>query len=122
MKGFVFISSPYSGNEEKNVELQFEAWHLLMDAGYTPLSPLVGHYLHAHRKRTYDEWINWDLKLISVCDTIIRLRPLDENGIELPSNGADLEQAEAERLGLKYLEFQTTSELLNFLTLNPYED
>lgn len=70
----VYVSSPYTqGDVGANVHVQLEAAHRIMDAGHIPLWPLSSHYLHVHRPRQYDDWMNMDLVLVDRCDVLLRL-------------------------------------------------
>lgn len=89
----IFISSPYTiGNQLDNVQRQVEAAHTLMDYGYAPLAPLLSHYLEQWRSRPWEEWMEIDFVLLAKCDALLRL--------DGESRGADLEVAEARRLGI----------------------
>ncbi len=89
----VYIASPYSiGNKEKNVLRQIHCADALIGHGYTPFVPLLLHYQHIVAPRSYNEWIRYDMEWLSMCDCVLRLRG--------KSIGADLEVAEAKRLGL----------------------
>ena len=92
----IFISSPYThGNPGDNVTVQIEAFHHLRDKGWVPFAPLLSHYLHIHRVRTYEDWIDWDLEWLNCCDAYLRLPS------NLPSKGADIEEQHATEIGLK---------------------
>lgn len=90
----VYIASPYShGDREFNVQRQIEASHRLIDWGYLPLAPLViGHSMEQVRERPYSEWMECCYGWLSRCDVMLRL--------EGTSKGADMEVAEATRLGI----------------------
>ena len=89
----IYIASPYTkGDVAANVCLQIEAAHTIMDMGHCPVAPLLSHYLHIHRQRHYQDWIDIDLALIPKMDIVLRL------GVE--SSGADGEVALANRLGV----------------------
>jgi hypothetical protein len=112
----VYIASPYTqGDKEQLVQLQIQAWHVLRDLGFYPIAPLLAHHLNLYRQRPHGEWLEYDLITISYCQVVIRIRP-KVNGVEIPSSGADLETAEAKRLGLEYYEFESVEEMKNFLT------
>lgn len=89
----IYIASPYTlGDVAANVAVQLEAAHKIMDAGHCPVAPLMSHYLHIHRQRPYQEWIDVDLALIPKMDIVLRLPG--------ESKGADGEVALARKLGI----------------------
>jgi hypothetical protein len=91
----IFISSPYTnGDIEFNVLQQILAMHTLIDRGYAPFTPLLSHYADLVNPRPYEEWITFCLAWVARCDALVRLKA------DVPSDGADREVAEAERLGL----------------------
>ena len=111
MKNLVYIASPYTvGDKLENVKLQIEAWHILRDAGYLPIAPLLSHYMEEVRSRNYEDWLDYDFSLISICDKVIRIRPHFE-GVERPSSGADKEEEETKRLGIEFISFNSLEDL-----------
>jgi len=108
----IYIASPYnSGDREKNTRLQIDAFHILRDLGYLPIAPLLSHYINLVRDRSHKDWLEYDIELLKICDIVVRLRPMDANGVEIPSPGADMEEKKAKELGIPYYEFQTLDEL-----------
>jgi len=115
----VYIASPYtSGDKLQNVKLQIDAFHILRDLGYIPIPPLTSHYINEIKERSHAEWLEYDFEILGICDMTVRIRPKDENGIEIPSKGADMETEETKRLGLLYYEFETLEEMKNFFKTN----
>lgn len=95
MEKTIFISSPYThGNKEVNVYLQKEAFDYLIRLGWAPFAPLWSHYQHLAFPLSYAQWIEYDLIWLDRCDAYVRLDS------DLPSTGADIEEAEAKRLEL----------------------
>jgi len=91
-KAKVYIASPYTrGRQADNVRRQVEAKHILLDHGYVPFAPLLNHYAEIYRHREEEEWFQWDIEWLLVCDVLVRITAYDENGIEVPSIGADEE-------------------------------
>lgn len=89
----IYIASPYTlGDVAANVAVQIEAAHKIMDAGHCPVAPLLSHYLHIHRQRSYQDWVEMDLALIPRMDVVLRLPG--------KSSGADGEVALAEKHGI----------------------
>lgn len=89
----VFVASPYRhGNRLENVQRQIWMGHTLMDYGYTPILPLLMHYMEELRSRPDDEYRMADLELIEKSDAVLRLEGM--------STGADAEVAYAETLGI----------------------
>jgi len=111
----IYIASPYNaGDREKNTRLQIDAFHILRDLGYFPIAPLLSHYVNLVRNRSHKDWLEYDIELLKVCDIVIRLRPKDQNGVEIPSIGADMEEAKAKELGIPYSEFDTLDHMAFF--------
>lgn len=100
----IFVSSPYTlGDVSENVQRQVEMAHRLMDYGFAPIAPLLSHYLELWRSRPWEEWMEVDLELVSRCDALLRL--------EGESRGADMEVAEARRLGIPvYFDFEALTQ------------
>ncbi len=70
----IYIASPYTkGDMAANVAVQMNAAHRIMDAGHCPVAPLLSHFLHLHRQRNYQDWIDIDLVLIPRMDIVLRL-------------------------------------------------
>jgi hypothetical protein len=112
----IYIASPYtSGDKLQMVRLQIDAWHLLRDYGFIPIAPLLTHYMNEVRERSHAEWLEYDFEILKMCQGIIRIRPRDNFGIEIPSRGADMEQEEAVRLNIPFLEFISIEQLKYFL-------
>jgi len=108
----IYIASPYNaGDKVQNVRLQIDAFHILRDLGYLPIAPLLSHYINLVRDRSHKDWLEYDIELLKICDIVVRLRPMDANGVEIPSPGADMEEKKAKELGIPYYEFQTLDEL-----------
>ena len=116
MKHKIYIASPYtSGDKLQMVRLQIDAWHLLRDYGFIPIAPLLTHYMNEVRERSHAEWLEYDFEILKMCHGIIRLRPKDNFGNEIPSKGADMEQEEAINLGIPVFSFDTIEDLKNYL-------
>jgi len=108
----IYIASPYNaGDKVQNVRLQIDAFHILRDLGYLPIAPLLSHYINLVQDRSHKDWLEYDIELLKICDIVVRLRPMDANGVEIPSPGADMEEKKAKELGIPYYEFQTLDEL-----------
>ena len=88
----VYIASPYShGWMPTNIKRQFDVAKILMDDGYWPYTPLLTHFMELYTHREEAEWLGLDFVYLKTCDAVLRLKPADENGVEIPSNGADQE-------------------------------
>jgi nucleoside 2-deoxyribosyltransferase len=88
----VYIASPYlRGDKKENVMRQINAFHVLVNNGYLPFAPLLGHYIDEHYPMSWKEWLAFDLKWLEVCDCVLRLSG--------ESDGADAEEAYARDLG-----------------------
>lgn len=108
----VYIASPYTiGRAACNVRLQLEAQQILMDYNFVPFAPLLNHFGAIYHYRDEKEWFDWDIEWLKVCDILIRIRPEDEEGIEIPSGGADIEEKIAHKYGLLVFNFNNLNEL-----------
>lgn len=82
MKLITYIASPYTqGDPAANTAVQMDAAHRILDMGHVPVAPLLSHFLHIHRQRPYQDWLNMDLALIPRCDILLRL-PGDSPGAD----------------------------------------
>jgi len=88
----VYIASPYSkGWMPTNIRRQFKASDELMNLGFWPYVPLLTHFMELYSHREEKQWLELDFVFLKTCDALLRLKPVDENGVEIPSIGADLE-------------------------------
>lgn len=107
----VYIASPYTnGNTANNVRRSLDALHVLFENGFVPFSPLLNHYAEIHKHKSEEDWFNWDLEWLRMCDVLVRIRPIID-GKEIPSPGSDIEQKEAKKLNLLVFDFNTIEEL-----------
>ncbi len=107
----VYIASPYTlGWQPDNVRRQLEAKHILLDYGFIPFAPLENHFSEIHRHRDDNEWFEWDLEWLKVCDVLIRIKPIIE-GQELKSTGSDIEQQTAIDENILVYTFNSLKEL-----------
>lgn len=89
----VYIASPYTkGDPIKNVNRQMIMANALMELGYCPIVPLLGHFQNELYPRKYEDWLKIDLEKVNRCDVVFRLSG--------ESNGADREVAHAKELGI----------------------
>lgn len=116
-----YVASPYTnGITSENVRLQLDAHHILMDSNnIVPFSPLLSHFLEIHKHRNDEDWLKWDLEWLEVCDILIRFKPVDENGNEVTSNGADIEEETAKKLKIPIYIFKDLKELKFWLGIEP---
>lgn len=102
----VFISSPYTGNEEENVHIQQECANVLINLGYCPFIPLLYHYQEAKYPQPYEVWLDLCKAWISSCSIVLRLPG--------NSSGADREVAHAQKLGIPVVySIEELNELIN---------
>lgn len=88
----VYIASPYTlGWMPTMIKVQMDAANELMDLGFCPFVPLLAHFLEIYNPRTEEDWMRTDLAYLKQSDAVLRLRPKDNEGNEVPSRGADLE-------------------------------
>ena len=113
----IYIASPYTaGDKLEMVRLQIDAWHVLRDYGYIPIAPLLTHYMNEVQERSHKDWLEYDFEILGICQAVIRIRPLDIFGKEIPSLGADMEEKEAARLGIPCVSFNTIEKLREYLS------
>ena len=97
----VYIASPYShGWMPTNIKLQFDTAGELIDGGYFPHVPLLTHFMELYTHKEEAQWLEQDFVFLKVCDAVLRLNPVDENGVEIPSSGADQEVTLALKEGI----------------------
>lgn len=109
----VYIASPYrKGWMPTMVRNQIMVANILLDKGFNPFVPLMAHYMEIVHPRTETEWLKMDLVYVKVCDAVLRLRPKDENGVEIPSYGADKECETARENGIPV--FESVEELTEY--------
>lgn len=112
MKIKVYIASPYTnGWAATNVRRQLQAKHILLDNGFCPFAPLENHYAEIFQHRPEHEWFEWDLEWLKVCDILVRIRPSDKDGNEIPSRGSDQEVETAIENNIEVYQFKTLEEL-----------
>ena len=112
MKKRVYIASPYSnGWQSQNVRRQLDAFDILFNNGFVPFAPLLDHFLEIYHHRPEKDWYDWDLEWLKMCDIMVRIRPLNENGEEIPSVGADNEEKKANEWGIPVYTFKNLEEL-----------
>lgn len=117
----IYIASPYTaGDRIQNIRLQIDAFHILRDLGYIPIPPLISHYINEIKERSHADWIAYDFEILAICNLVVRIRPKDNLGIEIPSPGADMEIAEAKRLNIPFYEFSNLDDLNSFFILNKF--
>ncbi len=97
----VYVASAYSSDPVGNVRRACDAAHLVMDAGFAPLLPVLAHYINELRPRPYEDWLAVDLAWVVVADAVLRLPG--------KSPGADRETALAESRGIPV--FRSLAEL-----------
>ena len=109
----VYIASPYTlGYGPTMVNLQIVTADKLIDEGYIPYTPVLAHFQEIYKPRSEYDWLKIDFCFLKCCDALIRLFPLDENGKEIPSNGADQEEALANENNIPV--FYSIEELNNY--------
>jgi len=92
----VFISGHYTnGDVAQNVAKAIYYANLFLEAGHYPYCPHLTHFWHLIYPHEWEKWLKLDLEYLKVCDAYFRI-PGSEN-----SKGANIEENEARRLGLK---------------------
>lgn len=119
----VYIASPYTnGSHANNVHRQLHAQQVLMDKGFIAFAPLVAHFSEIYFPRPEHEWLEWDLEWLKTCDFLVRIRPTDGDGVEVPSKGSDLEEKTARDNRMPVYSFKSVQELKYWLITNEEED
>lgn len=95
-KPLIYVSGPYTKPDPAaNVSKAMDVAHQILDRGGIPVVPHLSHFLHMHRQRPYEEWMDMDMELLERCDAIMRLKG--------HSPGADMEVARAKKLKIPML-------------------
>jgi len=95
---YVYIASAYTEHpdgKQAAVLQQLQAAERLMyvsQGQLVPIVPLLSHFWNIVSPHSYDFWLDYDLKLVELCDVLLRLPG--------KSVGADREEARAKELGL----------------------
>jgi len=98
----IYIAGPYSAETPedvlRNVNLAIDAWLHLYSNGWTPICPHLSHFIHERNNAThcidfitYEKWLEYDEKLLAMCDSVALLSR---------SSGADKEVAFAQEHGI----------------------
>jgi hypothetical protein len=89
----VYVAGPYTKPDPcVNTRTAIMAGDRLLSAGLVPFVPHLTHLWHTVTPRPYQDWLDYDMHWLKVCDAVLRLPG--------ESSGADKEVAEAGRLGL----------------------
>jgi len=89
----VYIAGPYTkGDVVLNVRKAVETGQKVLEKGHWPYIPHLTHFWHMLYPGEYQQWLDLDMEYLRVCHALVRI-PGD-------SSGADLEVAEANRLGI----------------------
>jgi hypothetical protein len=119
----VYIASPYTnGSAADNVRRQLDAQKVLMDKGFVAFPPLITHFADIHHPRSEHEWFEWELEWLKTCDFLVRLRPTDGDGVEVPSKGSDIEEKTARENNMPVYSFKCVNELQKWLITKEEED
>lgn len=89
----IYIAGPYTaGDVAVNVRHAIEAGDRVARWGAVPFIPHLSHFWHLLFPQPWEFWLTQDLQWLALCDAVLRLPG--------ESHGADLEEAEAGRLGI----------------------
>lgn len=92
----VFISGPLTcGLTSRNIRRATEVGVKLREAGYIPIVPHCGWFSELMHPHNEEFWLQWDFAMMSLCDTVLRLKG--------KSPGGDREVQEAEQLKKRIL-------------------
>ena len=74
MKVRVFISGPYTqGDQMENMRAALDAAEKCMKVGLVPFVPHLSGFWHFVYPHSYEEWLDYDLEWLEVCDILWRL-------------------------------------------------
>jgi len=77
----VFISTPYTGNEDWNVDISIQASETLSYFGFVPFNPLLVHYWNKRFNHDYSFWVEYTSIWLLKCDVVFRL-PGASSGVD----------------------------------------
>lgn len=105
MKKRIYIAGPYTKpdpcvNTYNAIKMGNQLWAL----GFVPFVPHLTHFWHTITPHPYEDWINYDLEWIPLCNAILRLPG--------ESSGADREVKRANELGIPV--FNTVDQLVSW--------
>ena len=92
MTTLVYVAGPMTKDPTGGLRAACFAGDQLLRAGLTPILPQLSWQWDFISPKTWEEWIAYDLPLLSRCDVLLRLPG--------ESKGADMEVEEAKRLGI----------------------
>ncbi len=114
-KILIYIASPYTnGDKEKLVQLHLDAAYHLLKMGFIPYAPLYCHYIQKSHPDIDNNfpWIEIDKVWLKLCDIAIRLHFKDDDGNEIFSLGADMEEQFCKEEGIPMFHFDTIEEMI----------
>jgi hypothetical protein len=94
----IYVAGPYTiPDPESNTRKAIDAGLQILQMGHFPFIPHLTHYVDLRARElgksvTWEEYIQWDVQWLEVCDALLLLGR---------SKGADIEVAKARSLGLK---------------------
>jgi len=89
----VYIAGPYTkGDVAMNVREAIMYAKKLLENGFIPFVPHLSHFWDMIFPKDHDEWLEYDLQILSRCDIVLR--------IPGKSSGAKREIKEAKKLGI----------------------
>jgi len=113
----VYIASPYTnGWMPTNVRRQFKCADELLELDYFPYVPLLTHFMELYSHREEHKWLELDFVFLKTCDAVLRLKPTNGDGKEIPSPGADMEEKLANENGIPV--FYSVEDLNDYFKTN----
>lgn len=98
----IYLASPYTlGDQASNVREHMRIANDLMMHGFAVICPLLFHFMHISHPHPKSFWLQQDFALLEKADIFVR------SVSHTPSEGADEEEALAERLGLPIYTFDS---------------
>ena len=112
----IYIARPYTnGIKEENVKLQMDATYHLIMLGFNPYMPIYHYFIQKDHPDMTEHTVDWvkeiDLPWLECCDMAIRLHPKDKFGVEIPSPGANKEEAFCKENGIPMFHFNTIEDM-----------
>ena len=117
----VYIASPYTkGWIPHMVNIQIQTASKLMKLGYFPYTPLLSHFQSIFDPTiSEEELLTLDFCFVKTCNALLRIHPVDEKGKEIPSSGADREEAVAREHSIPI--FHSIEDLNDHFKCNGYQ-
>ena len=84
----VFIAGSF--NTSLEVFAAMSTWNELWEIGFAPLCPQLAHFLDIEHPRPPEEWLEYALEWLPLCDALLILSGTDEAAVEEKDNAESL--------------------------------